>query len=197
MLKRVVVATSNDGKVKEIRRILSGIEIISINEMKNGFFVEERGNSYLENAYLKVFHAYKLVKEPVIAEDSGLEVLSLNNRPGVFSARYGNKKNDRERVEFLLEEMKNKEDRRARFVNFTLFMWDKDEGAFFEGICKGRIANSPMGEFGFGYDPIFIPEGYQKSFAQLGEDVKNKISHRTKALTKLKKFLSLYSGYGE
>lgn len=196
MLNRLVVATRNRGKVSEIKEILN-VEVIPIVELVPDFNVEEKGNTYLENAYLKAKTGFSLIKEPVMAEDSGLEVVALNNEPGILSARYGGLTRDEDKINLLLKELGKRRDRKARFVNVTVLMWESGEGAFFEGICEGSISYIPKGEKGFGYDPIFIPAGYKKTFSELGDEIKNRISHRARALTKLKKFLSYYKGFGE
>ncbi len=151
------------------------------------FDVEETGGSFCENAYLKAKHLSKYT-DIVIADDSGLEVFALNNEPGIFSSRYSKDGTDESNVKKLLEGMKNLTDRKARFVCCICVMID-DKIIQKEGFVYGTIASHAAGSNGFGYDPVFIPDGYKKTFAQMGKGIKNSISHRKNALETVKKEL--------
>ena len=190
---RILVATTNRGKLEEIKRILSplGYEVM---EPPKKLKVEERGTTFLENAYLKARAYYERFKIPSLADDSGLVVDALGGYPGVFSSRFhsiefGGKENpkgsvDEANIRKLLRLLKGKENRRARFVACVV-LYLGDGGLFAEGECRGYIAESPRGSGGFGYDPVFVPEGYDRTMAQLSPEEKDRISHRGRALRKL------------
>ncbi len=192
---KVVFATSNQGKVKEVREALRefGIEVLSLGEVcKELSSPEETGNTFCENAYQKATYYSKALKLPVIAEDSGLEVEALNGLPGVFSSRFaGEDSTDEENNLKLIEELKkrNLTCSPARYVSFFFFSFPEKLGFWSEGEVKGKVIIEPKGEGGFGYDPLFIPEGYEKTMAELPLKEKNRISHRGKALKKLVKLL--------
>jgi XTP/dITP diphosphohydrolase len=136
----------------------------------------------------KASFAFKISQKPSLADDSGLFVSALNNAPGVFSARYG--KNDDERITRVLKEMADQADRCAQFKAVYVYYFGINEYKVFEGICDGHIATQARGSEGFGYDPIFIPKGFAKTFAELGIKTKNRISHRARALRKFKKYIT-------
>ncbi len=196
-INKVLIATTNKGKLKEFKQLLSniGIEVLSLEDMKEKIDVEEDKKTFLENAIKKAKEYAKFYKISVIAEDAGLEVEKLGSYPGVYSARFydiefGGKEpvkdnKDKANINKLLRLLKDKENRKARFVSVVVFYNPEDFGIWAEGYCKGKIAKKPIGEGGFGYDPIFIPEGYDKTMAQLTPEEKNKISHRGKAVRKL------------
>ncbi len=184
---RVLFATGNSHKVVEARRIfgLSGWEIISLSEI--GFFPKfvETESSYRDNARLKARMAFERFRMWTIGEDSGLEVDALGGKPGVVSARFGgNGISSLERNYLVLKMMNDVPDplRTARFRCVVCLIEPGGKELFFEGVCQGRIARDVRGENGFGYDPIFIPDGYSQTFAELGGDVKDLISHRAQAL---------------
>ncbi|MCI4626148.1 MAG: RdgB/HAM1 family non-canonical purine NTP pyrophosphatase [Candidatus Magnetoovum sp. WYHC-5] len=188
---KIFLATNNHGKVKEINKLFegSGIEFL-IAEGNFNYSSVETGNTYKINAYKKAKYLYTETgsNTPSLAEDSGLEVEALNGAPGVHSARFANtnatdKENNNRLLELLSLETSN--NRNAKFVSIFCLI-SKDGEFYFEGEVKGQIALSLKGEHGFGYDPLFIPEGYDKTFAQLGPEFKNAISHRAKAISKLK-----------
>ena len=138
----------------------------------------------------KARYVFERTGENVIADDSGLEVKALNGAPGIYSARYaGEQKSDDDNIQKLLKELRNKDDRRANFRCVIALILNGVEYAF-DGRCNGSIIYSKRGENGFGYDPVFVPDGYEETFAELGNAVKNKISHRAKAIERLIKFLS-------
>ncbi|RMA93151.1 RdgB/HAM1 family non-canonical purine NTP pyrophosphatase [Hydrogenothermus marinus] len=196
-IDKVLVATTNKGKLREFQALLSdlGINVLSLEDMKEKIEIEEDKNTFLENAIKKAKEYAKFYNLPTIAEDAGLEIEALNNYPGVFSARFydidfgGKIKNpkdkDKANIEKVLNLLKEEKNRKARFVSNVVFYIPKDFGIWTEGYCYGEIAKQPTGEKGFGYDPIFIPEGYNKTMAELSSEEKNKISHRGKAVRKL------------
>ena len=187
----IYVATTNQGKLEEMKELLSGqgIEIKSIMEQfPEAEDVEETGTTFEENAILKAETYAKKYQVPVLADDSGLEVYALNREPGVYSARYaGEAKDDQANNDKLLKKLQDKksEDREAAFVCVLAFARPGETTLTTEGRSEGRILTERRGEQGFGYDPIFQPDGYDQSYGELGPDVKNRISHRKKALEKM------------
>ncbi|MDM7273830.1 RdgB/HAM1 family non-canonical purine NTP pyrophosphatase [Sulfurihydrogenibium azorense] len=200
---KILVATTNEGKLREIKSILSGldIELLSLKDMDKVIDVEEDKETFLENAIKKATTYANFYKIPVIAEDSGLEVDALEGYPGVYSARfysidYGGKiedetlsKDEKNNLK-LLKLLEGKQNRKGRYKTVVVYYDpEKAVGIWTEGVCEGEIGKKPEGSGGFGYDPIFIPKGYDKTMAQLPPEEKNKISHRGKALNKLKELL--------
>lgn len=194
--REIVIASKNKGKIEEIKSILSdkNIKWLTYFDFESWSEIEESDNSYEENALKKAKAATNFTKKLSLAEDSGLEIDYLNGEPGVKSARYaGENSTDLENVKKVLNLMKNCPfiGRTARFrCVAVLYLPD---GKFFmsQGKCEGRIDFSPHGESGFGYDPIFVPEGHSYTMAQIGIKDKNKISHRAKALRKLFRIVSI------
>lgn len=191
----LLIATKNDGKIREIEGLLAAlpIKIRSLREFGNIFEPEETGGTFAENAVLKANYYAAETGIPALADDSGLEVMALGGAPGVFSARYaGEKANNEERISKLLSELKQvtSENRQARFV-CAMAMVDANgvTKCVEEGFCNGQIALFPSGKNGFGYDPIFIPEGFSQTFGELSEEIKQKISHRALAALKIVGFL--------
>ena len=185
-----IFATNNRHKVDEIRQSVGNdINIITLQEAGINIDIPEPYDTLEENSKEKARVIYELTKQNCFSEDTGLEVFALNNEPGVKSARYaGEDANAAKNMEKLLLNMKGVENRKARFRTvITLVL--QGEYHFFEGICEGYILNEPIGSEGFGYDPVFVPNGYSQSFAQLGADQKNKISHRALAVNKLIQYL--------
>ena len=186
-----VLASNNEHKWEEISKILSCFDIKLTKQKDAGVCgeAEENGSTFEENAILKAKYAFEKTKRPVIADDSGLSVEALNGMPGIFSARYA--ENDKERINRILQELKDipAEKRNAKFVCVLAVMLSDKEIYTVRGEVCGKIAFAPKGAEGFGYDPIFIPEGFDKSFSELGNDIKNTISHRANALSKLKNLL--------
>lgn len=170
----------------ELKSLLNNpeIEVISLSDLNDYEEIEETGTTFLENAKLKALTIAKKYHLPTLADDSGLEVYSLNMEPGVYSARYSGK-GDLENCLKLLANMKEKKDRKARFISVIAYI-DKDlKFKSFEGTWEGEISFNIKGENGFGYDSVFIPEGYHITAAQMESSLKNSISHRAKALKKL------------
>ena len=190
---KIIAATKNKNKLREFGEILKGFEIISQEEAGIDIDVEETGATFEENSLLKAQAIYETSGIPAIADDSGLCVDALGGEPGVYSARYGGEGLDDEgRVELLLKNMKDipDEKRTARFV-CAITMVSDDGIITARGECEGRINYAPVGENGFGYDPVFYMEEYDKTTAQMTPDEKNAVSHRGKALRIFANKLSL------
>jgi len=191
----ILVATKNSGKIKELKELLADLplQLRSLNEFSNVIDVEETGATFAENAVLKAKSYALQTGLWALADDSGLEVAALNGAPGVFSARYaGENSTDAEKITKLLEKLNKTHDkkRQARFVCEIAISDDKGEIKFLaEGSCDGTIALTPSGTNGFGYDPIFIPVGFEQTFGELESEIKQKISHRAQAIKKIIQFL--------
>ncbi|NTU24822.1 XTP/dITP diphosphatase [Bacillus tequilensis] len=194
IMKEAIIATHNPGKVKEFKEILEpkGYDVKSLAEIGFTEEIEETGHTFEENAILKAEAVAKAVNKMVIADDSGLSIDNLGGKPGVYSARYaGEQKDDQANMEKVLSELKGieKEQRTARFRCALAVSIPGAETKTVEGHVEGYIAEEPRGEYGFGYDPIFIVKDKDKTMAELTSDEKNKISHRADALKKLSKLL--------
>ena len=194
--KRLILSTGNSNKVEEIKDILKDLPIDVLSKDDLGlkdFEIEEDGETLEENAIKKASVLAERVEGIVIADDSGLFVDYLNGAPGLHSARYsGDNANDRDNNIKLLKELEGvpMEKRGASFRTAIALIGSDGKATTLIGECKGAIGFEPKGDKGFGYDPLFIVGGYDKTFAELGEEVKNKISHRAKALDKLKEEMS-------
>lgn len=189
---KIVFATNNKHKLEEIKDILGkDFEIVSLAEIGCHEDIPETGLTLEENARQKSTYIVEHYNHDCFADDTGLEVDALNGEPGVHSARYaeGTDHDSEANMRKLLLKMSNVKDRTARFRTVISLIINGVEHQF-EGRVEGRIATEKHGKEGFGYDPIFIPEGYDKSFAELGEEVKNQISHRARAVKKLAEYLS-------
>ncbi len=183
----IVLATRNKNKISEIKEYLgTNIKYKTLNDYFD-LKVKEVGRTLSENSLAKAAFTYKISRTPSLADDSGLFVDALDGEPGIYSSRYG--KDDNERITRLLKNLENKKNRQALFKAAFVFYYALNTYETFKGECAGTIAYEPRGTEGFGYDPIFIPDGYSKTFAELGMEVKNRISHRAKALAKFKKYL--------
>lgn len=192
---KFVLATQNQGKVKEMRAILShlGIEVVSAAEVGVHLDVEETGATFAENAMLKAKAVSQAAGLPAIADDSGLCVDALNGGPGVYSARYGGPElDDRGRYTLLLQSMRGQTTRAAHFACAICCAFPNGDTLTAEGRCDGAIAFAPMGTDGFGYDPVFLVPDKGKTFAQLTAEEKNEISHRGRALADFAKKLETY-----
>lgn len=188
MLKKIIFASHNQGKIREIKEILApfGVEVVSDLSLPD---VEETGTTFAENAILKAETISQATGLPCLADDSGLCVNALNGRPGVYSARYAPNRDFNKGMELMLEEMQDKKDRSAYFICVLALAIPNKETKTFEGIVNGNIALKQEGNGGFGYDPIFIPEGFEHSFGTFSPAEKAKISHRARALEKFVKEL--------
>lgn len=191
MKKKLVFATNNAHKLEELRAILGGtIEILSLADINCHADIPETADTLEGNARQKSLFIYEHYGLDCFADDTGLEVECLNGAPGVYSARYAGDGHDSQaNMEKLLEEMKDKTNRKARFRT-VISLIEKGEEHQFEGIVNGRIIKQKKGDAGFGYDPIFQPDGYDETFAELGNEIKNKISHRARAVASLCEYLS-------
>ena len=198
---KLVLATRNQGKVRELTEMLSDtstvtdgnpassllqqIEVISLNAYPDAPEIVEDGTTYMENAVKKgaVIAAY--TGYLTLADDAGLEVAALNSAPGIHSKRWaGEDATDAIRIAKLLQALEGVTERRARFVAAIAVVHPDTTPEGVLGVCEGHIRHTPVGKSGFGYDPVFVPDGYDQTFAELGEEIKNKISHRAKALQK-------------
>ncbi|SFF84070.1 non-canonical purine NTP diphosphatase [Prevotella sp. KH2C16] len=188
---KIVFATNNKNKLHEIREILGdNFEIVSLNDIGCHEDIPETGNTLEENALQKARYVYEKYHIDCFADDTGLEVETLDGAPGVHSARYaeGTDHDSEANMQKLLCELSNNENREAQFRTVIALILHGELHEF-EGVVKGHIGTEKHGTEGFGYDPLFIPEGYDKSFAELGDDVKNRISHRARAVRKLADYL--------
>ncbi len=199
---KIVFATNNQHKLQEIRDILGNdYEVVSLKEIGCDADIPETGNTLEENALQKAQYIYDHYHISCFADDTGLEVEALDGAPGVHSARYaeGTDHDSEANMAKLLHELDGKENRKARFRTVISYIEKQDvcpcgctsikKVHEFEGIVNGSIATEKHGTEGFGYDPVFVPEGYDKSFAELGEEIKNGISHRARAVAKLAEYL--------
>ncbi len=190
-MKTLIFASHNKNKAIEIRALLpKGLELKTLNDINLEEEIPETGTTLEENALLKAQFIYRNFGEACFADDTGLEVKALDGQPGVFSARYaGLQKSSEDNMTKLLNELKSKENRKARFRTVIAYINKKGEEFLFDGTVEGIIAKEKMGEKGFGYDPIFIPEDGHLSFAQMTADQKNEISHRARSLRRFLDFL--------
>jgi XTP/dITP diphosphohydrolase len=190
-MKKIVFATNNKHKLKEIRKITAGIsEILSLSDINCEEEIEETGITLEENALIKARYIKEKYGYDCFADDTGLEVEALGGAPGVYSARYaGEACNPLENMLKLLQVMEGITNRNARFRTVIALLMN-NETYFFEGVVDGQIIEEQKGSAGFGYDPIFVPEGYNQTFAELGIDIKNQISHRAKATRQFAQFLT-------
>ncbi|GHT77111.1 non-canonical purine NTP pyrophosphatase [Bacteroidia bacterium] len=190
MKKQLVFATNNAHKLEEIVAILGEeYQIISLKELGCTEDIPETADTLEGNALLKAQYVSEKYGVDCFADDTGLEVPALNNAPGVYSARYaGEAKNSQDNMLKVLRELEGKTDYSARFRTVITLLKD-GQTHLFEGIVEGEIVKEKRGTSGFGYDPVFVPRGYTQTFAELGNDIKNTISHRAEAIKKLKHFL--------
>lgn len=182
---KLIIATRNAHKLEEINSIFNfnGLEIQSAFDFPNVPDVVEDGDTLEANAIKKAVTFAQAIGELTLSDDSGLEVFALNNEPGVYSARYsGENATDSENNEKLIRELSGKAERRAQFRTAIALAFPDGTIKTVEGKCMGKIIDTPRGEHGFGYDPLFVPDGYEQTFAELGAEIKNEISHRARAL---------------
>jgi XTP/dITP diphosphohydrolase len=190
MKKQLVFVTNNKHKLEEVRHMLGdAYRIASLTDIHGCEDIPETGHTLEENALIKAGYVWNKYGLDCFADDTGLEVKSLNNAPGVYSARYaGEQKNSEDNINRILKELAGEEDRSARFRTVVALILDGRE-YLFEGAVDGQIIREKRGAGGFGYDPVFVPDGQEKTFAELGNEVKNTVSHRAVAINKLKVFL--------
>lgn len=185
----LIFASHNEDKVNEIRAVLPAhIRLLSLNDLGFHDDIEETGDTLEENAEIKAETIFKQTGKNVFADDTGLFVKALNGDPGVHSSRYAGTGDSKDNIEKLLKELKDKSDRSAYFKTQICLIWE-GEFHFLSGEIHGTISEDEKGESGFGYDPIFIPEGYSESFAEMDLKEKNRISHRALAVEKLINFV--------
>jgi XTP/dITP diphosphohydrolase len=187
----LVFATHNLNKMIEVQDMLiRDIQLLGLDQLGFNQEIEEEGLDLESNAYIKAMHVYGVFGKNCFADDTGLEVDALNGLPGVYSARFaGPQKNDKDNVALLLEKMKNKSNRKARFRTVICLVMD-GEKQLFEGVIEGEITEEPRGNGGFGYDSVFVPLGFDITFAEMDMYTKNAISHRFLAFKKLVAYLN-------
>lgn len=189
----IIIASNNKGKIKEFKKILEplGYNVLSQSEAGINLEVEETGTTFEENAKLKAEAIYNLKHTAVLADDSGIEVDYLNGEPGIYSARYRGLETDEERRRCILSKLNGVEEsnRTARYVCCICFIDESGKENIVKGIWEGHIAEKEIGENGFGYDPIFKPNGENRTVGEMSSEEKNSKSHRAQAIQKLKKIL--------
>lgn len=189
MTQKLVFATNNNHKKAEVANILApNYQVLNLADINCFVDIPETGNTFAENATLKSEYVFKNFGIDCFADDSGLEVAALNNAPGIFSARYSGIKDDKENLQLLLKNLEGEKNRKARFKT-VISLIKNGKNHLFEGVIEGTICNLPSGTQGFGYDPIFQPNGYAITFAEMDMEEKNRISHRALAMQKLIDFL--------
>jgi XTP/dITP diphosphohydrolase len=187
-MQQLIIASNNKGKIREIKALVADIELLSLADINFTEDIAEPYHTFEENALAKASAIYRFCGKNVFADDSGLCINALHGLPGVDSAHYSGSRNDEGNIQKVLLELKEAEDRNAFYKAVICLMWN-GEVYYFEGICEGVIIEEKRGEGGFGYDPVFIPSGYEHTFAELPLDVKNRISHRGKAVMKMVEWL--------
>ncbi len=188
-MQQLVIASNNEGKIREIRELVQDVELLSLRDIDFTQEIEEPFHTFEENALAKASAIYEFCGKNVFADDSGLCVNALLGAPGVDSAHYSGKRDDEQNLQKVLHELKGSADRSAFYKAVICLIWD-GEVYYFEGICEGKIIDEKRGEGGFGYDPVFVPDGYDMTFGELPLNIKNRISHRGKAVKKMVEFLT-------
>jgi XTP/dITP diphosphohydrolase len=188
-MKELIFATHNQNKVEEVKAVFKEYSIKSLADVDYHNEIDETAKTFEGNALLKAKHIYAVFKKPVFADDSGLEVAALDGAPGIYSARYaGEEKNHKKNNAKLLNALAQVSNRKAQFKTVIAYV-DANSTICFEGVVKGEIATELSGTGGFGYDPLFIPAGYNQTFGTLPREVKLKLSHRSRAINSLFDFL--------
>lgn len=189
-MKEIVLASANKKKIAELNELLGDFKVLSLKDIGFDQEIEEPFFTFKENAFQKANTIYNFCGKNVLADDSGICVESLNNKPGVLSARYaGDAANDQANLEKVLKDLEGMPNRKAFYKAVLCLIWN-GEPHYFAGECHGTLLEMPIGTNGFGYDPIFVPDGYSETFAQLPAAVKQQISHRAKAMQQLHHFLA-------
>ncbi len=186
---RLVIASDNKGKIKEIKEIITGATLLSLSDVGFDRVIEEPYHTFAENAHAKADALYRHCGLNVFADDSGICVAALDGKPGVDSAHYSGSRNDEQNLQQVLREMEGVADRRAWYMAIICLIWE-GETYYFEGRCDGVLLHEKRGTGGFGYDPIFVPDGYDQTFGELAPAVKNAISHRGKAVRQMAAFVN-------
>ena len=197
---KLVIASNNKGKLREIREILenTGIEILSQSEAGCNFEADETGTTFMENARIKAMAAMQATGLPAVADDSGLEVNAMDNGPGIYSSRFGGVDLSYDiKCQMIIDTVGENPDRGARFRSAVCCVFPNGDEICTEGVIEGNIGREARGEGGFGYDPIFFPIGYEKSTAEITEEEKNAISHRGKAFRAFAAELNEYLKKGQ
>ncbi|MDD3711966.1 MAG: RdgB/HAM1 family non-canonical purine NTP pyrophosphatase [Candidatus Izemoplasmatales bacterium] len=189
MKKEIIIASKNSGKIKEYQNALKNYKIISIIDLGIDLDIEETALTFAENAKLKAKALYDIYHRPAIADDSGLVVNALKNELGVKSKRFSKSESDDDNNALLLEKLKSAEDRSAYFISSICLYLSPHDIRIYEGKTSGKIIEEKRGSNGFGYDPLFLVDGLDKTYAELSLDEKHLVSHRGKAIEKLKKDL--------
>ena len=193
---KLLIASQNKNKVKELNHLLasSGVQCIGLDSFHDDEDVEETGETFIDNAIIKATFYSDKYHMPSLADDSGIEVTALNHRPGVYSKRYSGQGDHANNLK-LLKELKNQSNREARFVAAIAVAFPDGKTFVFEGEVKGTIAFELKGNHGFGYDPLFIPDGYTQTMGELGPEIKHQISHRAQAIKALKEHINEIAHY--
>ncbi len=191
MQKEILFASTNPHKVEEVRKLLPEKYILlGLRDINWTIEIPEPFHTYEDNAKAKAYFVYDRTGINCFADDSGLEIDALNGRPGIYSARYaGENRNSSDNIAKVLDELGNEVNRNARFHAALAFLSGQDQIYVFKGVVEGKIGYEPLGDEGFGYDPIFIPDGFDQTFGQLHERLKNKISHRAIAMQRFADYL--------
>lgn len=186
----LIFATNNQHKLEEVQQIVGpSFTLKRLQDIGCNDDIPETGNTFSANASQKSHYIYERYHCTCFADDSGLEIDALNGEPGVYSAHYSGTRDAEQNMQLVLQKLGDNPNRRARFLTVISLIIDGKEH-FFEGIIEGHITNEPIGEQGFGYNPIFIPEGYERTFAELDLQEKISINHRAKAIKKMMQFLN-------
>jgi XTP/dITP diphosphohydrolase len=187
---KLIFATHNQHKLEELQQLLTpSVELMSLNDLNFFEEIEETGKNLTENALIKAQRVYQIFQTNTIADDTGLEIEILNGEPGVYSARYaGEEKSSLANMEKVLTLLQGQSNRKARFRTVIALIFNQQE-FFFEGVVNGEILKTPIGDNGFGYDPVFKPDSYDLTFAQMDAATKNSISHRGRAVEQLLEFI--------
>ncbi|WP_316842947.1 RdgB/HAM1 family non-canonical purine NTP pyrophosphatase [Pedobacter gandavensis] len=188
-MTELVFATNNKHKTEEVGNLLLGqYKVLNLTDIGCTVDIPETGSTFAENATLKSSYVVENYQLDCFADDSGLEIEALNQEPGIYSARYSGIKDDATNLKLVLQKMEGQQNRKARFRT-VVSLFKNHKNYLFEGVINGQIGERPIGNQGFGYDPIFVPDGYGESFAQMSMEQKNEISHRAIAMRKLIAFL--------
>jgi len=190
-VKKIIFFSHNDNKIKEVKKLFkkTGINILTLHNFPSISKPKETGSTFEENAKIKSSYGYKKTKLPCFADDSGICISALDGLPGIKSKRFIEKNNDHKKTfKTIINKTKELSNFNAYFQTSISFTFD-NKSIFFNGVVHGKISSKPKGKYGFHYDPIFIPEGSEKTFGEMSIKEKNKISHRARAINKLKKFL--------
>lgn len=191
-MKNLVFATGNSHKLQEVQGLFKeGFALSCLKDVNITEEIPETADNLVDNALQKAWYVYNKCGIPCFADDTGLEVEALNGAPGVYSARYaGEQKDSKLNMLLLLENMNGKTNRNARFRTIIAYIDENAQEHIFEGEIRGTIIENMAGENGFGYDPIFVPEGYNQTFAELSSEIKNTISHRARAMEKFLSYIN-------